>query len=196
MAEEAEPRSVEGFVTRRALAEDLPGAKATIMGVLDEDLGGYNPDVHWDMEQLHQVYLERPHYYLLVAIDERTGTVVATTAVRPGGPKCPPHPQWLCDQYDPDRTAQLFRVYVDKDYRRYGLARALVNLARDFVASDGSFDVIYLHTDPRSPGAEAFWRSMPTVEIHDPRPHGGDYQTVHFHMRFPDGSLRSAAKTG
>jgi hypothetical protein len=53
--------------------------------------------------------------------------------------------------------------------------------------------VICLHTDRRAPGAEAFWRAMPTTLVYDPRgarsfgsakgePFG---DTLHFELDFP-----------
>lgn len=41
----------------------------------------------------------------------------------------------------------------------------------------------YLHTDPRSPGAERFWRSLPTTLIHDDR--DGPSASLHFEMALP-----------
>ncbi|WP_162606274.1 GNAT family N-acetyltransferase [Jiangella asiatica] len=192
MSRSAETRTVDGFLIRRATVEDLDGAGKVIRRVLDEDLGGYRPDIHWDLERLEETYIKQSRYCLVVAIDQATGAVAGTSAVRPGGPWSPPHPEWLAARYHPERTAQLFRVYIDPDYRRHGLARALVNNARDFVANEGGYDVIYLHTDPRSPGAEPFWRSMPTVEIYDARKDPGPNGALHFHMAFPDGSYGNA----
>ena len=92
--------------------------------------------------------------------------MLGTTAIRPRGPKSPPHPAWLAGKYDSDATAQLFRVYVAREHRRRGAARALVQFAAAWVAREPGYEVIYLHTNPDVPGAEAFWRSMPVTEIH------------------------------
>jgi ribosomal protein S18 acetylase RimI-like enzyme len=178
-------RTVNGFIIRQAEPQDFDGADRVIRGVLERDLGGYKPDLHYDVGRLAEVY-SQPRFCLLVAVDEQTGEVAGTAAVRPGGPKSPPHPQWLCDKYDPDKTAQLFRFYIDPAYRRRGLARELLDAARYWITSEGGYEVIYLHTDPRSPGAEAYWRSMPTIEVYDGRTEGGSYQTLHFEMPFPD----------
>jgi GNAT superfamily N-acetyltransferase len=125
-----------------------------------------------------------------VAVDDTTQQVIGTTAVRPGGPKSPPHPAWLAERYDSDKVAQLFRVYISAEHRRRGVARALVDAARQFVADEGSYAVIYLHTNPASPGAEAFWRSMPTTEIYDGRTDDGPSQAVHFELAFPEPTAR------
>ena len=39
---------------------------------------------------------------------------------------------------------------------------------------------MYLHTDASVPGAEAFWRSLPTREVYDGRP--DPFHTVHFEI--------------
>ncbi|NUP77271.1 MAG: GNAT family N-acetyltransferase, partial [Nonomuraea sp.] len=66
-------------------------------------------------------------------------------------------------------TAQLFRVYVRPGHRRHGLARRLVGLARAFVAATPGYERLYLHTDTRVPGAEAFWAAIAT-RVHDAFP--------------------------
>jgi ribosomal protein S18 acetylase RimI-like enzyme len=91
-------------------------------------------------------------------------------------------------RYDPDRTAQVVRVYVARAHRRRGVARALVELARRFAAAEGGYDVICLHTDVRAPGAAPFWRSMPTRLVYDPQGHGEGISatTLHFELAFPE----------
>lgn len=177
----------KGFTVRPARPDDLPAARALIFQVLEQDLGyGYTPAWHWDIDDLQGVYLDDPRHALWVAVDDSTGEVVATGGVRKGGPRSAPE-QWIIDRYDPERTAQVVRVYVARAHRRRGIARALVALARTFAAAEGGYAVICLHTDARSPGAEAFWRAMPTTLIFDARgidPYG---ETLHFELAFPAG---------
>ncbi|MEU7933467.1 GNAT family N-acetyltransferase [Micromonospora echinofusca] len=85
---------------------------------------------------------------------------------------------------------QLFRVYVRPEHRRRGLARALVDLATEFVAAQASYRALYLHTDTRVEGAEGFWRSV-AVPVHDARDGRPDtHQTVHFEIPLPVYSRR------
>lgn len=86
-------------------------------------------------------------------------------------------------RYDPARTAQLVRVYTLREWRGHGIARMLVERAARFVAGEPSYTTLALHTDPRSPGAERFWRSMPTTLIHDDR--DGPSGSLHFEMAIP-----------
>ncbi|OLR94618.1 GNAT family N-acetyltransferase [Actinokineospora bangkokensis] len=182
----SDTRATATYDLRRARPGDLDGARSVILDTLYRDLGyGYSPAWHADVIDLDGHYLRDPRQALFVAVHD--GEVVATTAVRAAAPKSPPHPEWLVSRYHPDRTAQLFRVYVRPGHRRHGLARRLVALATDFVAAAPDYDVLYLHTDARSPGADDFWRSV-AVEVHDAR--DGDpahFQTVHFEVPLPGG---------
>lgn len=183
-----------GWHVRRAEPGDLAAAHALIWRVLAEDLGvRYNPVWHWDLDDLAGTYLERPHQALFVAVDT-TQEVIGTTGVRAGGPKSPPHPAWLAERYAHQATAQLVRVYIDPAYRRQGVARALVDAARQFVAQDGSYDVLYLHTDVQVPGAELFWRAMPTAEVYDGRAQQPPEHTVHFELAFAPAPTREDAR--
>ena len=72
---------------------------------------------------------------------------------------------WLAERYNGPTIAQLLRVYIARSHRRRGVARGLVTSARHFVASAGGYETIYLHTNASVPGAEAFWRAMPTTLV-------------------------------
>ncbi|MGV9304356.1 GNAT family N-acetyltransferase [Nonomuraea sp. NPDC003727] len=169
------------YELRAAGPADLDGARSVMLDTFYRDLGyGYCPEWHGDVIDLEGAYLRDPRHGLFVAVHR--GQVVATTAVRAIGPKSPPHPAWLAERYPEHRTAQLFRVYVRPEHRRRGVGRGLVELARAFVANNQGYEHLYLHTDTRVPGAEAFWRSLAT-EVHDDR--DGDarnFQTVHFEI--------------
>ncbi|GAA2981971.1 GNAT family N-acetyltransferase [Actinokineospora diospyrosa] len=171
------------YTIRPATPTDLPGARSVMLDTLYRDLGyGYNPPWHEDVIDPGTVYLDNPRHALFVAVlgDE----VVATTGVRAVAPLSPPHPDWLVARYPRDQTAQLFRVYVRENHRRHGLARRLVGEAVRFVAGVGGYEVLYLHTDARVAGAEAFWNSV-AKQVHDAR--DGDlerFQTVHYEIPF------------
>ncbi|WP_431914869.1 GNAT family N-acetyltransferase [Nonomuraea jabiensis] len=166
---------------RPARPGDLDGARSLMLDTFYREFGyGYLPEWHQDVIDLEGTYLRTPRHALFVAVhgDE----VVGTTGVRAVGPKNPPHPAWLAEQYPSGGTAQLFRVYVRPAHRRHGLARELVKRACAHVASTPGYTRLYLHTDTRVEGAEPFWRSV-AVPIHDDR--DGDpsrFQTVHFEV--------------
>jgi len=172
------------FDVREARPDDLDVVRALMIQVFEQDFGyGYNPDFHGDVDDLQGVYLDNPRHTLLVAVDRTTGALLGTGGIRSGGLKPAFNHAWLVEKYDPERTAQLVRVYTARESRGRGVARALVNALLQFVAEEGSYDVLALHTDPRSPGAERFWRSMPTTLILDDR--DGPSGSLHFEMAIP-----------
>ncbi|GLY99002.1 GNAT family N-acetyltransferase [Actinoplanes sp. NBRC 103695] len=169
------------YELRIAGPDDVDGARSVMLDTFYRVFDcGYRPDWHADVIDLEGTYLRQPHHALFVAVTG--GEVVATTAVRAAAPNHPPHPRWLVDRYPAATTAQLFRVYVRPEHRRRGLARALVRRAVEFASAQPVYRDIYLHTDTRVPGAEAFWRSMADL-VHDPRDGGADCsRTVHFEI--------------
>lgn len=172
------------FTIRPATAADVAATHQMMIRVFELDFGyGYTPEYHGDVDDMQRVYIDNPRHLLLVAIDDATGVVAATAGVRSGGLKPQFNQAWLVARYDPERTAQLVRVYVAREYRRHGLARRLVDEAVRFVAETPGYDTLALHTDPRSPGAEAFWRAMPTRLILDDR--DGPSGSLHFEMDIP-----------
>ncbi|MGW3349907.1 GNAT family N-acetyltransferase [Nonomuraea rubra] len=168
------------YTVRPAEPRHVEGARRVMLDTFYREFGyGYRPEWHWDVIDLEGTYLRPERHTLVVALHGEE--VVGTTAVRAGGPKSPPHPEWLARLYPDATTAQLFRVYVDPAHRRRGLARELVAQARRFVA-DAGYQALYLHTDTRVEGAEKFWGSVaePVFDARDGEP--GHFQTVHFEI--------------
>lgn len=168
-----------GLVAGRARPEDLAEASTIMREVLEDDLGGYQSRWHRDLDDLRAAYLDRPGWALFVARDS-AGNMVGTAGIRPCTLACPPNPEWLAERYNRPEVCQLVRVWISPRARRQGAARALTVAATDWAVSDGGYDAVYLHTDASVPGAEAFWRSMPTTMVHDARP--DPHHTVHFEL--------------
>jgi GNAT superfamily N-acetyltransferase len=120
----------------------------------------YRPDYHRDVADLKGSYLEPDRHTLLVAVDDVSGEIVATGGIRVG--KLRGGPEHLVRRYAGDDTAQLVRIYVRRDHRRRGIARAIVQVCLRFAVDDGGYEIFALHTFPHSPGALAFWQSMAT----------------------------------
>ncbi|WP_054814832.1 GNAT family N-acetyltransferase [Nocardia arizonensis] len=168
------------YAIREARVEDLPAARRIMLDTFYNVLGcGYMPEHHEDVVDPAKTYLEHPDQRLWVAV--RDGQVVATTAIQARGPRNPPHPAWLAEQFPDGVTAQLFRVYVDPPHQRRGLATLLVRAAIDFVRHNPNLRRLYLHTDAKSPGALEFWRTFGTI-IHDARTPDAVFQTVHLEI--------------
>jgi GNAT superfamily N-acetyltransferase len=163
-----------------ALAQepDLAEAERVMREVLSTDLGGYTPRWHQDLDDLAAAYLRRPGHALLVA--RQDGELLGTAAVRPCALAVPPNPPWLADRYNRPDVCQLVRVWVAAAGRRRGAGRALVEGCATWATGPGGYATVYLHTDAGVPGAEAFWRSLPTTQVHDARP--DPYNCVHFEL--------------
>ena len=180
------PRTVGEYTVRRARCSDVESARTLMFDTFYRVLGhGYVPEWHADVINMETTYFETPGHALFVAVlgDE----VVGTASVRASGPKSPPHPRWISERYGAAGTAQIFRTYVRSEHRRHGLARALVDMACEFIADDPDYDTIYLHTNPAIEGAEPFWRSM-AKEVYDARENSEFSPTVHFEIPLPLGS--------
>lgn len=173
-------RKLGPYVVRTARPEDIDGARSVMLDTFYHVFGhGYVPRWHADVIDPVRAYFDDPRHRLFVAVldDE----VVGTGAVRSDGPKSPPHAPWIADRYPSGTTAQIFRVYVRREHRRHGLARALVDLACQFVAATSGYDTIYLHTNAAVEGAEPFWRSI-AEEVHDGRKDPRYSPAVHFEI--------------
>ncbi|MGL4178721.1 MAG: GNAT family N-acetyltransferase [Dermatophilaceae bacterium] len=155
---------------------DLAEAERLMREVLETDLGGYREAWHGDVDDLATAYLRPVRSALFVA--RLDGAVVGTAAMQPCRLMSPPNPVWLAAWYSQPEVCELRRVWVHRDARRRGVARALVRQAVRWATTSGGYTEVYLHTDTGSPGAERFWRSMPTLEIYDARP--DPYNCVHF----------------
>lgn len=152
---------MHGYGIRVATAADLGDARAVMLDALYRDFGtGYVPQWHEDVIDLTGHYLTPERHTLLVAIDERDGTIAGTAALDARGPR---HPEWLAQRYPSGQTAQLRRVYVRPEHRRQGLARAMVAELLVFARADGGYRSAYLHAYRHSPGAMDLWRSLGEV---------------------------------
>jgi GNAT superfamily N-acetyltransferase len=178
---------MRGLTIRSLEPADFIAVREHILRVTREDLGyDYRPEWHWDLDDLQGVYVDHPRQALFLAVDDGTGDLVGTTSVVNVGPNAPPHPIWLAERYNGPTIAQLLRVYVARSHRRRGVAHGLVESARRFVAQAGGYETIYLHTNASVPGAEAFWRAMPTTLVCDGRGNtDGFSEAVHFELAFP-----------
>ena len=177
------------YTVRPATEDDLPAAQALMRETVEVDFRTpYRPDYHRDIANLRGFYLEPKRHSLFVAVDAESGEVVGTGGIRIGTLRGgPPH---LVARYGGDDTAQLVRIYVRRDQRRRGIARAIVEACLRFAVDEGGYRIFALHTFPHSPGALAFWSSMATrVGEH---PHTDIPPEIFFEFE-PDTARRIAA---
>lgn len=163
---------------RPAGRPDLPAAETHMRRVLADELGGYDPRFHTDIDDLAGTYVDVPgRALLLVEVD---GAVAGTATVRPGGPRPDLVPARLAHRYAGPAVGQVCRVWIAPRHRRRGVGRALATAAVRQAVAEG-YDLVCLHTDASVPGALAFWRAFPgAVEVYDARP--DPWSTVHFEI--------------
>jgi ribosomal protein S18 acetylase RimI-like enzyme len=150
-----------GYSIRRVASSDVDAVQALMFRVVEEDfLSTYDPALHRDIDDIVGTYMTPERHVLFVAIDDATGAVIGTAGARDG--TLHRGPDHLVARYGGGTTAQLVRVYVRREDRRRGVARALLASVARFIIEDGGYSTISLHTFPHSPGALAFWESVGT----------------------------------
>ncbi len=114
---------------------------------------GPMPEFHYDIEGLKKYYILPKRNTLFVALDDNN--IVATAAVR-GYDK---DYEFFKDIYSKDDTASVWRLMVDNEYRRNGLARVLIESIENFARKE-RYKRIYLNTHRYLEAAIPFWKSL------------------------------------
>lgn len=124
---------------------------------------GPTPKFHYDIFDLEGYYVSPDKSNFFVAVDGER--IVATAAIRPYDKDY----EFFKGIYSNEDTASIWRLMVDKEYRRNGLARILVGQLEKF-AQEVGYDRIYLHSHRYLEAAIPFWKScgyVVTVEEDD-----------------------------
>ena len=133
---------------------EINAAKDFLFNQIDKEYHiGPTPKFHYDIFDLRDYYISPDKSNFFVAID--ADKIVATAAIRPYDKDY----EFFKGIYSKDDTASIWRLMVDKEYRRNGLARILVELMEDFARIEG-YDRIYLHSHRYLEAAIPFWKSM------------------------------------
>ena len=133
---------------------EINAAKDFLFNQIDKEYHiGPTPKFHYDIFDLRDYYISPDKSNFFVAIDG--DKIVATAAIRPYDKDY----EFFKGIYSKDDTASIWRLMVDKEYRRNGLARILVELMEDFARIEG-YDRIYLHSHRYLEAAIPFWKSM------------------------------------
>ena len=133
---------------------EINAAKDFLFNQIDKEYHiGPTPKFHYDIFDLRDYYISPDKSNFFVAIDDEK--IIATAAIRPYDKDY----EFFKGIYSKDDTASIRRLMVDKEYRRNGLARILVELMEDFARIEG-YDRIYLHSHRYLEAAIPFWKSM------------------------------------
>lgn len=115
----------------------------------------YIPEYHYDIKDLEKIYISNEKNNFFIAVDKRTNKIIGTLAIRQYDKNFTEFKK----RYSKNNTTSIWRVFVDKKYRRKGIATALVKKAEEF-AEKQKFNEIYLHTHKNINGALNFWLSQ------------------------------------
>ena len=114
---------------------------------------GPTPEFHYDIEGIEEYYILPERNCFFVAFDG--DDIVATSAIRAYDRDY----VFFRGDYCEEDTASIWRLMVDKEYRRNGLARVLVGEMEDFAKKVG-YKRVYLHTHRYLDAALPFWKSL------------------------------------
>ncbi len=133
---------------------EIEAAKDFLFNQIDKEYHiGPTPKFHYDIFDLKDYYIVPSKSNFFIALDGEK--IIATGAVRAYDKNY----EFFKDTYSKEDTASIWRLMVDEEYRRNGLARVLVGLIEDF-SRDAGYDRIYLHTHRYLDAAIPFWKSI------------------------------------
>ena len=136
-------------------SEEILAVKDFLYDQIMKEYGiGPTPKFHYDIEGIVDYYLLSDNNNFYIALDDGE-KIIATAAIRAYDVDY----ELFKGVYSKEDTASIWRLMVDKEYRRHGLARKLVNIMEDF-AKNAGYDKIYLHTHRYLDSGLPFWKSL------------------------------------
>lgn len=130
----------------------------------------YVPEWHQDIVNMEKYYINPKRNNFFIAYNENC-EIIATIGIRAYDKDFPQ----FRGQFSADVTSSIWRLFVDKKYRRCGLASKMFSVAESF-ANECDYGEIYLHTHKTLPGAIEFWTKMGFIVILDSH---DELETVH-----------------
>ena len=131
---------------------------------------GYVPEWHQDIVNMESYYIAPEMNNFFVAYNENC-EIIATIGIRAYDKDFPE----FRGIYSKNTTSSIWRLFVERKYRRCGLASKMFSVAETF-AKESCYESIYLHTHKTLPGAIEYWTKMGFVVILDSN---DELETVH-----------------
>mgnify|MGYP005840332483 CR=1 FL=1 len=129
--------------------------KNFLFRIIKEEFGyGYVQEYHQDIIKLEDYYIKPDKNVFLLAIHKKTGDLIFTLGIRAYDKDY----EIFNGFYNAENTASIWRVFIDKRWRRNGVGSKLVSVAEDFCKNKG-YKNIYLHTQKVVEGSLDFWLS-------------------------------------
>jgi ribosomal protein S18 acetylase RimI-like enzyme len=162
------------MLIRRPTISELPQIRDFMLAIIKNDFGyDFNPQWHWDIENILSTYLKSSRSILLVAFENHD--VVGTIAARPYDKNYPE----FGEKYDKANTLGIWRHYIKKELRGLGIGKQLYLKVEEF-AQKYQFQYLYLHTQKTISGSKEYWQKRGfqiTLEKSD------EWQTVHMEKK-------------
>ncbi|MCE5215138.1 MAG: GNAT family N-acetyltransferase [Methanobacterium sp.] len=147
-----------------------------LFSLIDDEFGyGYIADYHQDIIDMESYYIIPDKNNFYVAIDHKTNKIIGSIGIRAYDRDFIN----FKDVYNPKTTASIWRVFVDRPWRRNGVASALVKLGEEF-CQEKEYEKIYLHTQKTVEGSLDFWLSKGYRIVEDTN---NNYKTVHMEKK-------------
>jgi len=147
-----------------------------LFNLIDDEFGyGYVARYHQDIIDMESHYIapEKNDFYM--AINQKTGRIIGCIGIGAYDRDF----EMFKDAYSPETTVSVCRVFVDRPWRRKGVASTLVKLGEDFCRRKG-YDKIYLYTQKTVEGSLDFWLSNGYKIVEDT---GNSLKTVHMEKK-------------
>ena len=130
----------------------------------------YVPKWHQDIVNMDGYYVNPERNAFFVAYSE-DGEIIGTIGIRAYDKDFPQ----FRHLYSNESTSSIWRLFVDRRYRRCGLASKMFSIAENY-AKESNYCNIYLHTHKTLDGALKYWTKMGFLITLDV---GDELETVH-----------------
>lgn len=116
---------------------------------------GYIPEYHKDIVNLEKYYIKPQRNNFYIALDSNKNKIIGTIGLRSYDKNF----EEFKGTYSNLNTSSIWRLFIDNEYRRCGIATLLFEISEKFIIQN-NFTKIYLHTHKTLPGALNFWKKM------------------------------------
>lgn len=124
---------------------------------------------------MEEVYLNPKDAFFAAAFNE-VGDVIGTISVHRYDNRI----KVLNNRYDLQKTCEISKCYIDKNYRRHGIGSLLFQEAVRFCQTEAKYETLYLHTHKFLPGGFPFWKSKGFSTVMD---ENNETEIVHMEMK-------------